>query len=114
MRRSPIRVLLAGLAVVAFTSSLAVLPAVAAATTPTAISFSGTRHVVSRADGPGNTFQVVTEGTWVADGAISGTFALRDHAQVVQMSPQSTHFGTVHIDEVLTGVGGTITMAIQG
>jgi hypothetical protein len=91
-----------------------VLPAVAAATTPTAISFSGIRHRVSVTNGPGNIFQVVTEGTWVADGAISGTFAVRDLAQAVQMSPQSTHFGTLHIDEALTGVGGTITMGIQG
>jgi hypothetical protein len=114
MRRSHIRVLLAGLAVVAFASSLAVLPAVAAATTATAISFSGSRQLVSVTNGPGNIFQPVTEGTWVADGAISGTFAAHDQAQAVQMSPQSTHFGTLHIDEVLTGVGGTITMGIQG
>ena len=113
MRKCPISILLAGLAVLAAASSLALLPAAAAATTPTAVAFSNTRHVVSVTCCSGAAFHTVSDGTSVASGAISGSFELVDQSAVVQQSPQSTHYGTIHIDSVLTGDSGTITMGIQ-
>ncbi len=115
MRKTAISVLFAGLAAVAAANLLALLPAAAAATTPTAVSFSDTRHVVSVTPGPGNGFHTVSDGTLIASGAISGSFDLVDQAAVVQEggSPKSTHYGTIHIDSLLTGDSGTITMDIQ-
>jgi hypothetical protein len=110
-----ISVHLAGVAVVVAASVAALLPATAAAMAPTAVSFSNTRQVVSATNGPGNQFQTVSTGTSVASGAITGSFALVDQAAVAQHnSPHNTHFGTIHINSLLTGDTGTISIDIQG
>jgi hypothetical protein len=91
------------------------LPAAATATTPTAITFSNARQVVSVTPGPGNQFQTVSTGMSVASGAITGSFTLVDQAAVAQHnSPNNTHFGTIHINSLLTGANGTISINIQG
>jgi hypothetical protein len=110
-----IRVRLAGLAVVAAASLVALLPAAAAATTPTAVSFSNTRQVVSVTPGPGTTFYTVSTRTSIASGPITGSFALVDQSAVHQTSPQNDgHFGTIHINSLLTSDTGTISIDIQG
>jgi hypothetical protein len=106
---------LAGLAVVAAASLAALLPAAAAARTPTAISFSNTRQVVSVTPGPGTTFYTVSTGTSIARGAITGSFALVDQSAVHQTSPQEDgHFGTIRINSVLTGHDGAIRIHLHG
>jgi hypothetical protein len=110
-----ISVRLAAWAVVVAASLAALLPAAAAATTRTAISFSNTRQVVSVTPGPGTTFYTISTGTSIASGAITGSFALVDHAAVHQTPPQKNgHFGTIRIDSVLTGNNGTITIHLHG
>ena len=109
-----ISVRLAGLAVVVAASLVALLPAGAAATTPTAITFSNTRQVISATPGPGNQFQTVSTGTSVASGAINDSFTLVDQAAVAQHGPKDTHFGTIHINSLLTSAAGTISIDIQG
>lgn len=107
-------VLLAGLALLA-AASLCLLPTAAAAATPTAITFRNTRQTVSVRGGPGNSFWTVSEGTSVASGAITGSFGLTDIALVHQHPPtKDGHFGTIHIDSLLTGKHGTIIMDIRG
>jgi hypothetical protein len=110
-----ISIRLAGLAVVVAASLVSLLPAAAAATTRTAVSFSNTRQVVSVTPGPGTTFYTVSTGTSIASGAISGSFALVDLSAVHQTSPQKNgHFGTIRINSVLTGHGGTIRIHLHG
>ena len=106
---------LAGLAVVVAASLAAPLPAAAAATTRTAISFNNTRQVVSVKPGRGGTFYTVSSGASVASGAITGSFALVDRATVHQTPPKKNgHFGTISITSLLTGVNGTITIHLHG
>jgi hypothetical protein len=105
MRKSLVSALLPALVVAGAAAVLALPPAAAAATTPAAVSFSDSEHSISGTPGPGYTFDVVAEGTTVASGAVSGSFALVDHTQI-------SGGGTIDVDRTLSADSGTITIEI--
>ncbi len=92
-------------------------PAVAVAGTPAAVTFDNTVQVVSFTPGPGcfAVFQgpglgcpieALSEGTSVANGAVSGSFTVVENGQL-EVGP------TISLTEILTGDGGTITIGEQ-